>query len=413
MVKQILTEEDFSLSILSVLVVSGIITPLVKFLYDPSIRYIPINRSTIQHANHDSELRILVCIHNHESIPTIINLLEISHATESSPVAATALILLELVGRSAPILVANKIEGHSESNTSTTSCVGNALRLYEHHNQGHATVQSFTSICLFETMHNDVYRVAREKRAMIIILPFHRQGAIDGSDRAINPAIKNLNLNILQKAPCSVGILIDRGILTGSLCVLTGQVLFHVASVFIGGPDDVESLAYASRMARHQCVRLTVIRFLLFGAENTKDRKRDCDLINEYRRVNIGNKNFEYLEEMVRDGAGLAASLIGFADDFDLILVGKSHQESQIFAGLEAWSECPEVGVIGDMLASPDFGRRASVLVVQQQRVGGKLMHRSMQPVVTDRESVVHDVPYNEASRLENNYASSISIDRN
>jgi hypothetical protein len=38
------------------------------------------------------------------------------------------------------------------------------------------------------------------------------------------------------------------------------------------------------------------------------------------------------------------------------------------------WSDCSELGVIGDMLASDNFGSRSSVLVVQQYGYGGMVL---------------------------------------
>jgi len=36
--------------------------------------------------------------------------------------------------------------------------------------------------------------------------------------------------------------------------------------------------------------------------------------------------------------------------------------------GLKQWSEVPELGVLGDLLASPDLHCQTSILVIQQQR---------------------------------------------
>jgi hypothetical protein len=89
-----------------------------------------------------------------------------------------------------------------------------------------------------------------------------------------------------------------------------------------------------------------------------------------------------YFEEVVRDGVELAGCLAKMVGCFDLVLVGKYHQKSPLFRGLEEWSECPELGVIGDMLASPDFECTASVLVVQQPRMR-----------VNETEPLIHEAP--------------------
>ncbi|KAJ0102818.1 hypothetical protein Patl1_06702 [Pistacia atlantica] len=119
-------------------------------------------------------------------------------------------------------------------------------------------------------MYDEICQMAHDKRATIVIMPFHKQWAIDGGVDSVSCAIQTVNINVLQKAPCSV------------------------AAPFTGVQDDVESLSYA----RHEFVRLIVIRFLQFGAENTKDRKRNNQLIDEYKRANMRNKRFEFVEEM-------------------------------------------------------------------------------------------------------------------
>ncbi|KAJ0102817.1 hypothetical protein Patl1_06703 [Pistacia atlantica] len=406
---KLLTEEYFALAVLSVMVVMAIITPLIKLLYDPESQYISNSRSTIQHCKRHSEFRILVCIHNQDSIPTIVNLLDASYAAKDSPVFVTAVLLVELEGRTAPRFFLN--DGTSKTSTPTTGPIVNALSIYEEHNEGNAIVQSFTSISHIQTMYDQICQMASDKRTTIVIMPFHKQWAIDGGVEFVNPSIQTLNINVLEKAPCSVGILVDRGILSGSFSVLTRRSLFHVAAVFIGGPDDVESLSYAFRMARHESVHLAVIRFLQFGDENSKDRKHGSDLIDEYMRSNIGNKRFEYIEEVVKNGPNLSECLMALVDCYDLILVGSHHQESAMLVGLGAWSECPELGVIGDMLASPDFPTTASVLVVQQQRIRRKLMMHSVQAVVNNVEAVLHDVRV--PQRSDSYSRLSISVEKN
>lgn len=381
--------------------VTAVITPLIRILYDPSRQFIVLKRSTVQHSKHDADLKILVCIHNQDNVPTIINLLEISHAPQENHIEAIALVLVELVGRTTPVLVAHDKSCDIQPNATPTGHIINALAYYELQSEGSATVQSFTSISPFDTIHTDICRVAADKKATIVIVPFHKYWAIDGTIESVNRRIKNMNLNVLERAPCSVGILVDRGILNGSVSLLIGRTLYHVAVIYIGGVDDAESLAYGARMARNEQVDLTVVRFLIFGAENTKDRKHESDLINEYRHANAGNERFVIVEEVVRNGVDLASSIKEMADCFDLILVGKHHQESPLFYGLGDWSECPELGVIGDMLASPDLGITASVLVIQQQRMG-------MQPLVGDRDQPVHDVTLDE--QVKGSWA--ISMDR-
>lgn len=398
---QILKDQEFALGVISVLVVTAIITPILRTLYDPSKQYFGgIKRSSIQHAKRDSpELRILVCIHNHESVSTIVNLLEVSHASEKNPLAVIGLVLVELVGRTSPIFIAHQYDDHNhnpQTTTSTSIQILNALKQYQRRCDGSTTLQSFTSVSHFKWMHDDICRVAIEKRAHIVILPFHKQWAIDGSVGSANASIRNMNLNVIEKAPCSVGILVDRGILAGTGTVLASRYIYNVAVIFIGGSDDAESLAYGARMAKHESVDLTVVRFLQFGDVNSKDRRRDSELIHEYRQANAGNEKFVIVEELVKDGEGLFSGIGAMVDCFDLILVGRDHPESTLLFEMDKWSECPELGVVGDMLASSDCATAASVLVVQQQRVRGN----NGVSVKKEKESgLVHDAPIFEGGK--------------
>ncbi|XP_022957164.1 cation/H(+) antiporter 15-like [Cucurbita moschata] len=384
----VISDEEFSFAVISMLVITGIVTPLIKHLYDPSKRYLSSSRCTIQHLKPEAELRILVCIHHQDNIPTIINLLEVSYASRDSPLAAIALILVELIGRSNPVLIAHQPDCTLERSSSKAVHIINALRQYEEHNAGCATVDAFTAISPYDLMHDDVCRLAFDKRATIAILPFHKQWAIDGSIGKVNRALQNMNIQILEMAPCSVAILVDRGVLTKHASFLTARSPYHIAVLFIGGPDDAESLALGTRMARHHTVDLTVIRFLLFGAENNKNRKLDSELIHEFRLANMEHEHFVVVEEMVRDGAGMAASIRGMEDCFDLIITGLRHEDNPILNGLHQWSECPELGVVGDILASPDFGSTSTVLLVQQQQFRGRFSGRRMMD-----SALVHDAP--------------------
>ncbi|KAA8534013.1 hypothetical protein F0562_031530 [Nyssa sinensis] len=354
----ILNDQEFALAVISVIGVTAIITPLIRYLYDPSKLHVPTKRRTIQQARRDPELRIM-------------------HFFSSSLLAGPP-----------PVLVAHQSQHQPqrtlETSNSWSNHIINALRQYELQNKGCASVQSFSCIAHFNTMHEDIYRVANDQTSTILIVPFHKQWAIDGSIGSVNRAIRTMNIKILDTAPCSVGILVDRGILSGSLTILNNRSVYHVAVIYISGADDGEALCYGARMAKHRYVTLTVIRFLLFGCHNARERKLDNDLIDEVRYDNVGNKGFLYKEEVVRDGVGLASSIKPLENRCDLIVVGRHHQESPLLLGLDAWSECPELGVIGDMLASPDHVSTASVLVVQQQKVGAKLLAHSSKQVFND-----------------------------
>nr|KYP44945.1 K(+)/H(+) antiporter 13 [Cajanus cajan] len=390
---KLLSEQEFSLMVISILVVNAILAPLIKYIYDPSEQYQTGRRCTIQHNKRDSELRLMVCIHNNDNLPTILNLLEASYASRENTVTVTALVLVELHGRARPILVANQPYDDLRSGSCNANHIDNALRQYARQNEGYVSVQSFTSISTFDTMYDDICRISLDSGANILIIPFHKRWEIDGTVEVSHRSIRTVNIKVLEMAPCSVGILVDRGTLSASPSLLMARAAYYVAVLFVGGADDAETLAYGTRMARHESVFVTVVRFLLFGEENSKDRKRDSDLIDEYRYYNAGNRRFEILDEVVKDGIEMSSCIRRLVDYFDLVMVGREHPDSVLFQGHDHWSECPELGVVGDMLASPDFATKASVLIVQQQRIRGRFATQSLNPMPNRKDQLVHDVP--------------------
>ena len=76
-----------------------------------------------------------------------------------------------------------------------------------------------------------------------------------------------------------------------------------------------------------------------------------------------------YVEKYVENGAETASALRDMADMYAMFIVGKGGRaQSPLTIGLSDWEECPELGTVGDFLASPEFDLSGSVLVVQQFR---------------------------------------------
>lgn len=72
-----------------------------------------------------------------------------------------------------------------------------------------------------------------------------------------------MHRKLLEKAACSVGIIVDRGTFHISSNASSGRRELRVAVIFIGEADDQEALSYAWRMAGTMRVTLTVVRFQL------------------------------------------------------------------------------------------------------------------------------------------------------
>lgn len=85
------------------------------------------------------------------------------------------------------------------------------------------------------------------------------------------------------------------------------------------------------------------------------------------RHVSTGQVG--YVEKQVKNGEETVAELRDVGDMYSLFIVGKGGRgHSPLTTGMSDWEECPELGTVGDLLASSDFNINGSVLVVQQHR---------------------------------------------
>ncbi|XP_010542677.1 PREDICTED: cation/H(+) antiporter 14-like [Tarenaya hassleriana] len=362
----------FNLLIITILLVTGVSRFLVVYLYDPSKRYKSASKRTILGTRQQNlQLRLLLCIYDVDNIPSLVNLLEASYPTRFSPISVCTLRLIELKGRAHSVLVPHHKMNKFDPNTAKSTHIANAFRRFEQQNQGTVMAQHFTAVAPFSSINDDVCTLALDKKATLVVIPFHKQYAIDGTIGYANPAVRNINLNVLNTAPCSVGLFIDRSRTTGCRSVLMGQTWQNVAVLFIGGRDDTEALAFCMRMVERPDFNVTMIHFkhksTLHDSGNNIEMG-EIQLVQEFRRFAMNKGKVKYREEMVRDGVETTQVIRSLGNSYDMVMVGRDHGqdlEASVLYGLTDWSECPELGVIGDVLASPDFN--FSVLVIHQQ----------------------------------------------
>ncbi|KAF8390683.1 hypothetical protein HHK36_025210 [Tetracentron sinense] len=383
--KKLIDGDAFAVMCTSMLLITGAITPLIRYLYNPSRRYVVYRRRTILHSRPNSELRVLVCIHDQENVPTIVNLIEATNPTKRSPLVVYVIHLLELVGRATPLLIPHKLSKRPSSNgaASPSERIVNAFRHYEQGNQEAVSVQPFTSVSPYATMHDDICLLALDMRTSLVIIPFHKQYATSDMLESSKIGFRVVNNNVLNKAPCSVGILVHQGLLIGSWSALASRSPYRVAVLFLGGADDREALALGARMAGHPNVNLTMVWLLENGninSHDTRERKLDNEVVGEFRLSMARNDRVMYIEEVVMDGSGTAAVLRSMENNYELIMVGRHHDKgSPLTSGLTDWNEYTELGVIGDILASTDFNGKTTVLVVQQHTIIGAGLHENQE----------------------------------
>lgn len=207
---QLMSNECYTIMLISIVALTGIISPLVKILYDPSKRYIAYKRRTILHSQSDEELRILACLHSPENVRAMISLLQVSNPNKESPINLVVLHLVKLMGQASSLLVPYRQSDKPSMNPTQSERIFSAFKKVEQQNDGLITLHCYKGVSPYSTMHDDVCYLALEKRTILIIVPFHKQWTC-GDQVESSYSFRHLNKNVLEKAPCSVGILVDRG----------------------------------------------------------------------------------------------------------------------------------------------------------------------------------------------------------
>ncbi|GMI69782.1 cation/H+ exchanger 20 [Hibiscus trionum] len=400
--KKVLNDEVFAILVLMALFTTFITTPTVMAIYKPARRSSALTRRKLRDLTNTDEskdeLRILACLHGLGNVPSIITLIESTRSTKKSKLKLFIMHLVELTERSSSIIMVHRArrnglpfinrfrrgEWHDR--------VAGAFQAYSQ--LGRVSVRPTTAVSSLSTMHEDICYVAETKRVTMIVLPFHKQQWRGEGDQEtienVGHGWRLVNQRVLKNAPCSVAVLVDRGFGTPRHTGSTTSTQ-RVCILFFGGADDREALELGGRLAEHPAVKVVVVGFVedeecerngvilkpsaskssekhysfsTVKLNPEKEKELDEATMAEFRSKWDGM--VEYTEKttsnIVEDILGL-----GQCGDYDLIVVGKGRYPSPMVAKLaDRQAEHPELGPIGDLLASS--GRRilSSALVIQQ-----------------------------------------------
>lgn len=401
---QLISPNAYMVMMLAFIVMTMMVPPLINAIYKPKFRFMQSQLRTVQKLRYDAELRIVACVHKAHHATSIIRVLEAANATRISPIYVSALHLVELTRHGTAILV-SRMESSVSSVGTTDSQYGshaefemisNEFKEFTKENNA-VRFEASSAVSSYATIHEDIYNVAEEKRASLILLPFHKELNTEGALEMVHNEYCEINKNVLQQAPCSVGVFVDRGL------VSLLQTKLSIIMIFLGGPDDREALSIAWRMAGHPGTQLHVVRIHLLGKAAAKlensnsneqeemlstviDSEMQLELDEEYifsfrhKAVN-NNDSIVYTEMEVHSDTGVEIpTLLNELDKpgYDLYIVGQgSGKNSPVFERLLEWCDNPELGVIGDIVASTSFGTNSSVLIVQQYLSG---RNRTLKP---------------------------------
>ncbi|KAI0493106.1 hypothetical protein KFK09_027382 [Dendrobium nobile] len=349
----------------------------------------------LQYFNVGGEVRILIGLHGVHDVGMAVNVMEAMRGKgqgEEGRLMAYVVDMVEMTDKAAASLVHGEgleaVTVRDEEIVEMREQIGSALEAYKEDGGEGLRVRRMLAVSSYDCMHQDICGIAQDCLAALVVLPFHRRQRVDGSMDSGHPGHRLLNQRVLQQSPCSVAILVNRGLKRSASQISFSFASQNICVVFIGGADDREALAYASRVAQHPGVRLTVVRFLPDAAANgrvsgpgrrilTSVGKQEMEMKADdehfagfYDRYVSGGNGVGYMEKHVGSGAETVATLRALEGQYELFVVGKGKERNSVLtAGMSEWAECPELGPIGDILAAPDFSLTASVLVIQHCNV--------------------------------------------
>ncbi|CAH8269677.1 unnamed protein product [Arabidopsis lyrata] len=356
-----ISSKSFGAMVMSATVNSTIVIVIVKKLYQTMSKRNPYKRRTVQHCRVGAPLRILTCFRNREAVRPVLDLVELSRPAIGSPLSVFAVNLEELNNHSLPLLIHHTQEISPFIVPSRRDQIVKAFHNFEKTNQETVLIECFTAVAPRKTMHEDVCAIAFDQETDIVILTL---------DAGIESWERLLCRNLLQNCPCSVALFIDRGRLPDFRFVPLKKLTINICAIFLGGPDDREMLAYATRLASHPSVDLHVFRLVdqngVSPLRDMVERNHDMRVINVFRKEN-SKKNIIFREVRIEEAVDLLDLLRKEGDDFDLMMVGIRHEENLLMLeGLSEWSDMKELGEVGDVLISKDLELSVSVLAVQQ-----------------------------------------------
>ncbi|GAB4827651.1 hypothetical protein Ancab_034536 [Ancistrocladus abbreviatus] len=192
------------------------------------------------------------------------------------------------------------------------------------------------------TFHKHHRRLARDRQIPLMLIPFSAKGLRGGKGSAFN----NIIAKIQKFAPCTVG------------------VLFTEVHISIGpmAKDDREALAYGIRMLGHPKVTVTLLHISF--KEGTNDELQRA--VDEFRLRTRNNRRASYHRMVVDNWEQAIKSSRSSIDSYNLVIIGRCQgTTSGVEQEIASWIESPELGIMGDMLASLDDSKQISILVVQ------------------------------------------------
>ncbi|CAJ2644129.1 unnamed protein product [Trifolium pratense] len=377
---KLLDDDTYSHLVICVAVTTSVITPFVKILYKHRPRVLNSSTEyydqmkTIQNSPRNSEFRIITCLHSEGNVRGITTLLEACNPAPESPLCVFVIHLIELLGKSAPILLPINYKQNRKFlsvNYPDTNYIVRAFENYAKNSYGPVIVLPYVNVAPYKSMLDAVCNLSQDKMVPLIVIPFHENDNIELGGH-VSSSIRKLNTRFQARVPCTLGILVDRYSQLGSSQDHMKNY-FHVGIFFVGGADDREALALGIRMSQRVNMKVSLFRFIVmnrkeyesktqpsgedsFGVEE-QEEMLDEGLIDEFKSMKFGSGSVSWYEIVVEDGVEIIDAIRGLEGNYDLVMVGKRHNVGSLKdEEMGNFIENVQIlGIFGDMLSSTEF----------------------------------------------------------
>ncbi|CAM0954140.1 unnamed protein product [Alopecurus aequalis] len=362
----------------------------------------------------EQQLRMVTCSHSAHSTPALLSLVELLVTVPERQPAVHVLHLFEGGQKRAAAAAMSTTPYHQQilddydAGKQDITDMNTVVDIY-----WRATGVAFRQIDVVSSSASRdvdaVCRCAADAHATLLLLPCFKEQRYDGKMACRLEARRELNQGVLARAPCTVGLLVDRpyrsigasfqvpcSVDTSTRTLLhpcSDRAVTHViAAVSLGGPDDREAVSVASRLADNPNIGLTVFRFVKRSTYDTvtssssrsaatlggdemdlpfNDGDADERFMWRFYELYASRELAMYVEKVVESPADVVETLDAMAGMFSLVIVGRGgRQPVELLAGLDQWTEAgQEMGAVAEILASNDSMEMGSVLVMQQHTV--------------------------------------------
>ncbi|KAE8669383.1 hypothetical protein F3Y22_tig00112249pilonHSYRG00395 [Hibiscus syriacus] len=222
--QKLIDDKTYASTVVGIVVVNAIITPIIKVFYKPVVQDFDYNEPR-----------------------------------KGSPVCAYIIHLLAITSKSVPTLAPYKNHLKKFSNPSSSDDIIRAFLNYAEQSQGQVQIEPFTMFSPYKYMHETIFRFGEKMHTPLIIVPFFNSEEAHGADGTL----RIFNTNIQAFAKCTVGLLVDRGF--RNPVNSTKSFSYNMTVIFLGGADDCEALALATRASRYPNITIMVSRINMKG----------------------------------------------------------------------------------------------------------------------------------------------------